>query len=190
MLSRSYHLPQSLPCLLPPLLALYPQHDAKTGTGQVSTGSNQPPRPLACTPSHSAHSGLTQNASGTCMQSLALAVVRRCMCVYACTMSLWRFAFPILPLTNWDAAELNHPKPGQRAERGNDLGSRMSCPSRPVLQLRLGTSHTHTTQPHCRFIHIFTLVGAICFSAPSPNSLGPVRATNGLVPLDQHFSGN
>ena len=26
-----------------------------------------------------------------------------------------------------------------------------------------GSSHTHTTQPHCRLIHTFTLVGATCF---------------------------
>ena len=49
----------------------------------------------------------------------ALAVVPRC--VYAYAMSLWRFAFLVLPLTNWAAAELNHPKPGQRVERGDDL---------------------------------------------------------------------
>ena len=112
-------------------------------------------------PAHSAHSGLTQSASGTCSRSLAL---RWLWSPGACTRAQCRFGGLhswSLHLTNWAAAELNHPNPGQRAERGDNLGSRVSCPSRPVLHL--GTSHTHTTQPHCRLIHTVTLVGATCF---------------------------
>ena len=80
---------------------------------------------LSHTPSsHSGDSGLTQSASGTCSWSLVLL-----WSWSSGAMSLWRFAFLIFPLTNWAAAELNHPKPGQRAERGDDLAlACMPCP--------------------------------------------------------------
>ena len=88
------------------------------------------PRPLAYTPVSLGGLRFDPERIGYVLMvtCATLAVVSRRM--YACAMSLWWFAFLVLPLTIWAAAELNHPKPCQRAERGDDLALAChACPS-------------------------------------------------------------